>query len=162
MPRRRPLERFPECRLGGRPAFGLALAVLLAACSPRPFVVQPPEDVAEGLSERAEAARAPAPGTVELGSPAPGTPDPGAPTARPPAALGPHDYDPNPRPLSFCYSSQMNTPEEVMARARELCPNNGRLQFQEEDFLFNGCALLQPYRVTFICTPGPRPDSPYD
>lgn len=133
MPRCRLLESFSR----GRLALGLGLAVLLAACSPRPFAIQPPEDAREGLPVQADAQEAA-------------------------QALRPHDYDPNPRPISFCYSSQMNTPEEVMARAKEFCPNNGTLQFKDEDFLFNGCALLQPYRVTFICTPGARPDTPYD
>ena len=130
MPRRRLLES----PAGARLAISLTLVALLTACSSRPFVVQPPEDVGDNLSAQ------------------PATEEP----------VSVHDYDPNPRPLSFCYSSQMNTPEEVMARAREQCPNNGTLQFAEEDFLFNGCALFQPYRVTFICTPGPRPDTPYD
>jgi len=112
MSRRRPFESLA----GGRLTLGLALVLLLAACSSRPFVVEPPEDARDGLQAPAEAAE----------------------------ALGPHDYDPNPRPVSFCYSSQMNTPEEVLARAQEYCPNNGKLQFQGEDFLFNGCALLQP------------------
>jgi hypothetical protein len=79
-----------------------------------------------------------------------------------PKPEGPHDYDPRPRPLSLCYSSQLNSKEQVMVRARELCPNNGRLRYYDEDTLLNDCSLFQPNRVTFICTPGAPPPSPYD
>ena len=79
-----------------------------------------------------------------------------------PKPLGPHDYDPRPRPLSLCYSSQLNSKEQVIARARELCPNNGKIRYYDEDALLNECSLFQPNRVTFICTPGPPPPSPYD
>ena len=76
--------------------------------------------------------------------------------------LGPFGHNPNPRPIAVCYSSQFNTREEVVQRARELCPNEGAIGFFEEDAFFNGCSLFQPFRVTFICTPGPAPASPYN
>lgn len=76
--------------------------------------------------------------------------------------LGPFDYNPNPRPIAICYSSQFNSQEEVVQRARELCPNGGAIRFFEEDAFFNECSLFQPFRVTFICTPGPAPASPYN
>lgn len=111
----------------------LAGMVLLAACSSRPFVVDHPE----------EALRFVAP-------------------YRSTEVRGPHDYNPDPRPISLCYSAQFNTLEEVMARARSLCPNNGALRYFSEDSLVNGCGLLQPNRVTFICRPGPQPPSRYE
>ena len=116
------------------PAVGLAVLAALAGCSARPFVVEDP-DQAKELVEPYQAA------------------DEG---------LGPHDYDPTPRPISLCYSTQLNTLEEVVARARTLCPNNGALRFFAEDAVVNGCGLMQPYRVTFICTPGRQPPSPYE
>jgi len=115
----------------GRLVFLLALGVLIAGCSPRPFVVDPPLAVHSAKSATK-------------------------------VVLGPHDYDPRPRPIALCYSSQLNSKEQVMVRARELCPNGGQLRFYDEDALFNDCSLFQPYRVTFICTPGPAPPSPYD
>ena len=116
-----------------RPALWLAVAaLLLAGCSPRPFEVEPPRDVAEVIPVDPKAAK-----------------------------LGPHDYDPRPRPISLCYSSQLNTREQVVERARSLCPNGGGVRFFDEDALLNQCGLFQPVRVTFICTPGPQPPSPY-
>ena len=114
----------------------VALAALgpLAACSARPFVVDNPDEALAFVRPYSTASE----------------------------ERGPHDYDPDPRPISLCYSTQLNTLEEVMVRARSLCPNNGRLQFFAEDALVNGCGLLQPNRVTLICTPGPRPASPYE
>ena len=76
--------------------------------------------------------------------------------------LGPFDYDPSPRPISLCYSTQINTQREIMERAQSLCPNNGTLVYYGEDSFINGCALFQPNRVTFLCTPGPQPPSPYE
>ena len=118
-----------------RPIVWLCAALLLAAsaCSPRPFEVEAPRDSTEGLEIDQEAR----------------------------AKRGPHDYDPDPRPISLCYSSQLNTPRQVLERVRTLCPNNGKVELIEEDFLLNQCGLFQPMRATFICTPGPQPPSPY-
>ena len=74
-----------------------------------------------------------------------------------PGPLGPFDYDPSPRAIALCYGNAVNSPEEVMAAARELCPNEGRLQRVHEDFFWNTCAFFQPVRVSFVCTPGPPP-----
>ena len=115
-------------------AIGIAALAILAGCSARPFEIEDPD----------EAIRFVAPYRAGVDE------------------LGPHDYDPTPRPISLCYSTQLNTLEEVVARARSLCPNNGALRFFAEDALVNGCGLLQPNRVTFICTPGPQPPSPYE
>jgi len=78
-----------------------------------------------------------------------------------PAPLGPFDYDPSPRAIALCYGNLLNNPEEVMAAAQELCPNEGRLQRVHEDFFWNTCALFQPVRVSFVCTPGPPPPPKY-
>ena len=110
----------------------LVLLLAVAGCANRPFAVDPPE------------AAWPVPNGVDQ-----------APRAA-------YEYNPDPRPISLCYSSQLNTPQEVIERARALCPNQGRIRFHSEDAVFNGCALFQPYRVTFICTPGQPPPSPYN
>ena len=78
-----------------------------------------------------------------------------------PGPLGPFDYDPRPRAIALCYGSWLNNPEEVMAAAQELCPNEGRLERVHEDFFWNTCALFQPVRVSFVCTPGPPEPSKY-
>ena len=78
-----------------------------------------------------------------------------------PAPLGPFDYDPSPRAIALCYGNLLNSPEEVMAAAQELCPNEGQLQRVHEDFFWNTCALFQPVRVSFVCVPGPPPPSRY-
>lgn len=54
--------------------------------------------------------------------------------------------------LSFCYSSQLNEPAQVLAYAREACPA-GKLHFQGDDVLWTKCPLIQPVRATFICYP---------
>ncbi len=111
----------------------LALGLVLGACSARPFKVEQPRSVATVVASKQKT-------TVEL---------------------GPHDYDPNPRAISLCYSAQWNTLKQVIERAESLCPNGGVIEYYDEDFLLNRCGLLQPMRVTFICTPGPQPPSPY-
>ncbi len=111
----------------------VALLLLLGACSARPFEVEHPRSVVAAVSANQ-----------------PQIPE-----------LGPHDYDPSPRPISLCYSAQWNTQKEVIERAESLCPNDGAIEYYAEDFFLNRCGLLQPVRVTFICTPGPPPPSPY-
>ena len=69
----------------------------------------------------------------------------------------PNDAEGSPRPgapwaLSLCYSEAFNTPKEVMAEARLLCPN-GELSHHDTDVLWTPCSLLQPVRASFICTP---------
>ncbi len=121
---------------GRQPIRKLAIAVILlalGACTARPFEVENPRDVLEVVRPYRQTA----------------------------AELGPHDYDPRPRPISLCYSAQWNTQQQVIDRAQSLCPNGGALEYYDEDFLLNRCGLLQPVRVTFICTPGPAPPSPY-
>ena len=110
------------------------MAAALAACSSRPFVVDPPSEAMKAVEPYLSDA----------------------------SERGPFDYNPDPRPIALCYSTQLNTLDEVMERARTLCPNDGRLVYFSEDSIVNGCALLQPHRVTFLCTPGPQPPSPYE
>jgi len=121
-------------RASGGLAMVLCLALSLAACASRPFVVSPPPAATASLGIDVEARK----------------------------ARGPHDYDPDPRPISLCFSSQLNTQEEVVERARELCPNDGAIRYFGQDALFNDCALFQPNRITFICSPGPPPPSRFN
>ena len=131
-----PPQAMPTAKhLAGPRLAVLSVCLLLGACSARPFVVEQPSEAWALLqAER--------------------------PTAV--AERDVYEYNPDPRPISLCYSSQLNNQREVMDRARSLCPYNGRLVFHSEDSLVNGCSLLQPNRVTFICTPGPQPPSPYE
>ncbi len=112
----------------------IGLTVALAGCAAEPFVVEPPTEAKSSLKVDEAALE----------------------------ALGPQDYNPFDRPISLCYSTQLNTPQEVVTRAKGICPYNGKLKFFSEDALFNNCGLFQPNRVTFICTPGPPPPSPYN
>lgn len=115
------------------PVAVLTLSLALAACSSTPFEV-PPSDDAQRL----------VPGVPALAG-----------------VLGPFDYDPRPRAIALCYGSFFNRPTEVMALAGELCPYGGEIERVDDDFFWNGCALLQPQRASFICTPGPAPPSRY-
>ena len=127
---------------------GYALAsVLLAACSTDPFQVPPPTF------------DPPLPGVVMVQPPSKVTTTYAKPGL--PLNLGRFDYDPRPRILSFCYSSQLNTPREVVAQAAELCPEGGPVTLIEEDVFFNGCSIFQPHRATFRCIPGPAPEPKY-
>ena len=123
------------------------LAVLLAACSTAPFQVQPPSP------------EVPQPDDVLIQPPNKVTTSFGKPSRAP--GLGPFDYDPRPRIFSFCYSSQLNTPREVVAQAAGLCPQGGPVTLIEQDVFFNGCSIFQPHRATFRCIPGPAPEPKY-
>ena len=54
--------------------------------------------------------------------------------------------------IFLCYGSVVNEEEEVLARAEDLC-SGGRLVLEEQDTFWNGCSVLQPVRVTYICDP---------
>ncbi len=54
--------------------------------------------------------------------------------------------------LSYCYSSQLNRPQQVWDFAREDC-SEGKLYFTDQDVLWTKCPLFQPVRVTFLCYP---------
>ncbi len=111
----------------------LALLLALAACSSAPFQVKPSDD-AVGM----------VPGVPALAG-----------------VLGPFDYDPRPRAMALCYSGLLNRPAEVMELAGELCPYGGEVERVDDDFFWNGCALFQPQRASFVCSPGPAPASRY-
>jgi len=118
-----------------------------AGCASEPFVVQPP---------------AAKPGDTAID--VPGRPRVGDSFPEPPGGSGgrgPFDYDPRPRRIALCYSSQLNTPAQVLQRARELCPQNGQITLEGQDVFLNDCSLFQPHRVTFRCAPGPAPESQY-
>jgi len=102
----------------------LALAaLLLAGCSARPFRSTPSPALQEELTRELAAG-----------------PD-AAPWARPGA-----------RVVSICYSRALNTPEEVWQEAQLSCPT-GTLTYRDSDVIWNRCALLQPAKANFICTP---------
>ncbi len=65
-----------------------------------------------------------------------------------------------PAVLSYCYSSQINEPAQVLEYAREDCPS-GKLFFQDDDVLWTKCPLIQPVRATFLCYPA-DPAGPAD
>ena len=118
--------------VSGRAVLAALLLAGLAACA-QPFEVRPPREARRAVP------------------PAPPLPGP----------LGPFDYDLRPRAIALCYGSLMNDPEEVMEKAQELCPNNGRIERVAEDVFWNTCALFQPVRVSFVCFPGPAEPSEY-
>ena len=68
---------------------------------------------------------------------------------------------PRPRAISICYSSLFNEPAEVMALAEESCPDQGSVERVEDDVFWNNCALFQPARASFLCTPGTPPPSKF-
>jgi len=55
--------------------------------------------------------------------------------------------------LSFCYSGLLNSYEEAREEAALSC-KGGWIEDYDVDYHFRGCALLQPYRATFLCHPG--------
>ena len=107
----------------------LLLVLLLAGCANRPFQVAPSGDARAALP----------------------------PEARKQIVLGRFDYDPRPKAIGVCYGSFFNKPQQVMGVARDLCPNEGRIERVDEDTFWNGCGLLQPIRASFICFPGQEP-----
>ncbi len=107
-----------------------AISVLLAGCANQPFPVAPSSDARAALP----------------------------PEASQKIVLGPFDYDPRPRAVAVCYGSFFNRPKQVMAEAQRLCPNGGRLERVNQDAFWNGCALMQPIRASFVCFPGPEPE----
>ncbi len=63
---------------------------------------------------------------------------------------------PAPRIVAICYSSLLNTPEEVLEEARYEC-RDGEVTFRDADSFWTPCGLLQPVRASFLCTPRPEP-----
>ena len=121
----------PRCRISRFGLLcGLPLATLLGACALEPFPVTPPPEVVESI------------GLDPLNEP----------QVR-------KRWEPRTSPvvLSYCYSNQFNAPQEVLEMARVDC-EGGRLDLREQDAIWNGCAVLQPIRVSYICYP-PTEDS---
>ena len=54
--------------------------------------------------------------------------------------------------LSMCYGKSVNSEADVLAKAEEIC-GGGRLVLEDQNAFWNGCSLLQPTRVTYICDP---------
>jgi hypothetical protein len=123
-----PRESPMPFRFPFRPAvFAVALGLTLAACSGRPFEIAPPEAVQSSLQTEV-----PSGDGEEAASVA------------------------GPRVISLCYGAGLNSDEEVLEEARFLC-EGGTVEPQgDEDFFWNGCALFQPFRTSFICTPAPE------
>lgn len=104
--------------------FAAALGLILAACSGRPFEAAPLESIQSSLQTDVLS------GDGEEAASAT-----------------------EPRVISLCYSRGLNSDEEVLEEARYLC-DGGTVERQgEEDIFWNDCALFQPFRVSFICTP---------
>lgn len=61
---------------------------------------------------------------------------------------------PGARYIALCYGAQINSAEDLLAAARERCPRQGQVEVVTQDFFWNGCALAQPNRVTYLCVPG--------
>ena len=59
--------------------------------------------------------------------------------------------------LSYCYNKWFNDPEDILARANVDC-EGGRLEFREQDAIWNGCAVMQPIRVSYVCYPPSEED----
>lgn len=62
-----------------------------------------------------------------------------------------------PRAFGLCYSGALNSQEEIMVLAREICPK-GQIESKGEDTFWNGCALIQPRRAVFLCYPPAAPE----
>ncbi|WP_157231056.1 hypothetical protein [Kiloniella laminariae] len=70
---------------------------------------------------------------------------------------GKNEY--SPWGFGVCYGSQLNTPQEVLEFAQEIC-GTGRLEPRAEDLLWNGCPMFQGAKVSFVCYPkGPKRSS---
>ena len=54
--------------------------------------------------------------------------------------------------IALCYGAAVNTEEEVLAWAEELC-GRSRLELEHQNLFWNGCSVLQPSRVTYVCDP---------
>ncbi len=54
--------------------------------------------------------------------------------------------------LSLCYGKSVNSEADVLAKAEEICVG-GRLVLDGQNAFWNGCSLLQPTRVTYVCDP---------
>lgn len=131
------------------------LLLWLSACATEPFQVYaaPPDpDNPLGPSDPGYGAKRLAPPVKVRGA---------EPVVGKPHGLGLYDYDDRPLEYGLCYSSQLNTPAQLLGRARELCPQGGEVTLVSQDAFFNNCSLFQPHRATFLCIPGPAPEQKY-
>ena len=67
-------------------------------------------------------------------------------------AIKSEPWNQTPRVISICYSSALNTPEEVLDEARYHCGEGGEVTLREQDIVWTPCSLLQPRRATYLCT----------
>ena len=67
-------------------------------------------------------------------------------------------FSPRAHRISLCYGEGINDEQEVREVAAELCAD-GRLLVEHQNTFWNGCSVLQPVRVTYICDPPPPPPS---
>jgi hypothetical protein len=54
--------------------------------------------------------------------------------------------------VSLCYGTSVNSEADILAWAEEIC-GGGRLVLEDQNAFWNGCSMLQPTRVTYICDP---------
>lgn len=106
----------------------VAIVFAVSACSTEPFQVRAPKDLEIAELSESEAA----------------------------IARGRFDFDPTPWAFGLCYSGMVNNPEDLVEKAREVCPH-GHIESRDEDLFWNDCALFQPRRATFVCYPEPEP-----
>ena len=59
------------------------------------------------------------------------------------------------QPISFCYSGTLHKADAIIAEAQDICKGGTVALFSSEVEL-RACPLLQPNRVTFICSPDPN------
>ena len=122
--------------IGPKPAAAALIGLLLGACSIEPF------DVREaGRTGRLNPQ--PQPGFQGPYQPQPvRLPDenPWAQARVPPEVL-------------ICYGSLFNSAEDVLAAAREFCPQpDYRLELRRQTTFLNDCPLMQPNLASFTCT----------
>ena len=54
--------------------------------------------------------------------------------------------------IAICYGTSVNSEDDVLALAEKSC-GGGRLVLEHQNAFWNGCSVLQPTRVTYICDP---------
>jgi hypothetical protein len=54
--------------------------------------------------------------------------------------------------ISICYGTAVNSEQAVLALAEKTC-GGGRLVLEHQNAFWNGCSVLQPTRITYICDP---------
>ena len=54
--------------------------------------------------------------------------------------------------ISICYGTSVNSEDDVLALAEKTC-GGGRLVLEHQNAFWNGCSVLQPTRITYICDP---------